>query len=220
MRLIFIPGLGENPDVFDLVAPALPGEKVLIDNWQELHAQRNAMDYARHLATKFQMDKDDVVIGHSMGGWVAIHLKQLTGCRVVQIASWTNQKKIIRPFPLPDWLSVTLARLGLYFLPSVRDFLVRKNYEGKPSRDFFISVFNRLMSADRTKVVAQLHVLLNQTALSPQTQPDLRIHTKGDLLISVPDEPFIEVPGDHFTLITHSASIASPIEALLKTRVG
>jgi pimeloyl-ACP methyl ester carboxylesterase len=216
-RLIFIHGLGEEPGIFDAIAPALPGEKIFIDNWKEIGAEDNAWQYAQSLVQRYVVKPDDVVIGHSLGGWVGIHMKQHSGCRVIQLASWTNPHKIIRPFGLPDSLSLWLARNGLYFSTVVRGIIERKQYRGKPSRDLFISTFDRLMNSERSRVVAQLRILLNPTGHPLTVAPDLRVHARGDTLVRIPDEPFAEVPGDHFMLMTFPEAV---IRAILATLVS
>ena len=44
-----------------------------------------------------------------------------------------------------------------------------------------------------------------QTLFAPvpplAVQPDLRVHAKRDNIVFTPDEPYTEVPGDHFSLV-------------------
>jgi hypothetical protein len=46
-------------------------------------------------------------------------------------------------------------------------------------------------------------------------QPDLRIHARADTIIRYPDEPALEVPGDHFSLHTHPREVYEPIRDFL-----
>jgi hypothetical protein len=41
--------------------------------------------------------------------------------------------------------------------------------------------------------------------------PDLRIHARKDTVIRYPKEPFHEISGDHFTLITNPNEVIEPI---------
>lgn len=50
-------------------------------------------------------------------------------------------------------------------------------------------------------------------------QPDLRIHARPDNIVGSPDETFVEVPGDHFSLVFHPELVAAPIRTLLGSRV-
>lgn len=91
MRLIFIPGFGEDPSIFDRIHPHVKGEKIFLNNWVLLgdhpRSELNALLYARELADRFDIKRDDVIIGHSMGGWIAYHIKHLVRCPIIQIGS-------------------------------------------------------------------------------------------------------------------------------------
>jgi pimeloyl-ACP methyl ester carboxylesterase len=217
-RLIFIPGLGEEAFIFDKIHPRLPGEKVIVDNWALIDGDSRpaltARVYARELADRYAITSQDVVIGHSMGGWIALHLKQLTGCRIVQIASWTDQRKVNRPvenLKLIYWL----VEWGLYFNRWVLRRMIRKYYRNKPSEAIFSTVFRRLMQGSREGAANQLRLIFNPVAEPLQVAPDLRIHARGDHLVRFPDEAFLEVPGDHFTLYTQPEAVYGPVAAFL-----
>ncbi|EMR02458.1 alpha/beta fold hydrolase [Cesiribacter andamanensis] len=221
MRLIFIPGFGEEAPIFDQLLPALPGPKVLVDNWALVgdypRPALTAAAYARELAERFGIGEEDVVIGHSMGGWIGLHLKQQTGCGLVQIASWTDPAKVVRPIKsrrMVYWL----AKKGMYLNRLVLGVLVWRYYRNSPSRPVFSQVFMRLCRGNRDTVVNELRMILSPLPAPPGVQPDLRIHARADSLVRFPDEACCEVPGDHFTLCTHPDRVLAPILALLQER--
>jgi pimeloyl-ACP methyl ester carboxylesterase len=221
MRLLFIPGFGEDRAIFAALAALLPGEHVFIDNYRELGAAPQpaltALDYAAALIARHGITaSNDVVIGHSMGGWIAHAVKHLAGPRIVQIASWTDPRKVWRPLPTPGMI-YRAARSGLYLNAFNKHVLLRLQYHGKPSAAVFAAVFDNLRHSPKEYVVNQLRVILNPLPVPIHTEPDLRIHSRGDRLIRFPDEPVVEVPGDHFNLVTHAWAVAEPINGLLRS---
>jgi pimeloyl-ACP methyl ester carboxylesterase len=219
MRLFFVPGFGEEESIFEKVAPHIPGEKTFLNPWllagNQPRPGLNALVYARELSGRFGITKNDVVIGHSTGGWVALHLKHLTGCTAVQIASWTDPGKVIRPVPnrrLIYWASDS----GLYFNSFVKRLIVQLRYRNKPSREIFSRVFTRLSEGNKHNVTNQLRLIFNPVPEAVTVQPDLRIHARADSIIRFPDEPVVEVPGDHFTLYTHPEKVYRPVLSLLQ----
>lgn len=221
MRLFFIPGFGEDPSIFDKIHPHIPGDKVLIKNWELIGDQPRpaltALQYARELVEEFGITQDDVVIGHSMGGWIAFHIKHLVHCPIVQIASWTNDRKVARftaNLPLVYWM----VKKGLYFNRLVKYLLVHRKYRNRPSEGILGQVFDRLRKGNKDNVVNQLRIVFTPTDKNITEQPDLRIHARADRIIYFPDDPCLEVEGDHFTLYTHPEQVYRPILAFMEQR--
>jgi len=219
VRILFVPGLGEEPFIFDKIQEFVPGEKVFIDNWKVLkdvpEKGLNVLVYARFLVERFEITKEDVVIGHSMGAWVAWYIKQAKGCRAVQIAGWTDSQKIMK-VPLPRPLMFRLAKIGFGFNRLSRYIIVWLHYRNKPSREIFISIFERLRRGNKLTVAKQLMIIFNPVREPMTVMPDLRIHAKEDRIVKFPREPFHDVPGDHFTLFTHPDTVYHPIVQFLK----
>lgn len=223
MQLFFIPGFGEQPSIFDKINEYFPSQQIFIDNWELLGNQPrpnlNVLIYAQELVEHFNITKEDMVIGHSMGGWIAWHVKHLVGCRVVQIASWTDPKKVVVPFSNPN-IIYWITKSGLYLNPITRQFFLWQNYYNKPSSEIYLKVFNTLIKGNKQNVLNQLRVTLNPVNESISVAPDLRIHSKADTTILFPDEPTHEVPGDHFNIWTHPEAVYAPIPDLLAKPVG
>ncbi|RYZ23121.1 MAG: alpha/beta hydrolase [Chitinophagaceae bacterium] len=221
MRIYFITGLGEDGFVFERLATMLPGRKSILSLWNELPDRHqpglNVQAFARELSARQGITAGDLVIGHSTGGWVAVHVKQLTGCAVVQLASWTDGGKVIVPVRNRR-LIYFAARTGLYLNRPVLRRSLKRFYEGKPSRDLFQTVFLRLITGNRANAVNQLRLIFNPFPQGLTVAPDLRIHALADRIVRPPDEAFVEVPGDHFALYTHAAEVAAPIVSFIRSR--
>jgi len=219
MRIFFIHGFGENEAIFSKISPFIQGEQVFLNVWELLgDAPRpgiNVLDFGKELVQKYAITKDDVVIGHSMGGWIALHVKYLAGCQIVQIASWTDPARIISPFKSPG-LYLWLVRHGLIFNRFVKWLSISKNYKVKPSIDIFSETFDRLMHGNKENVINQLRLILTPVPEKVTVIPDLRIHALEDSIVRPPREPYYEVPGDHFTLYTQPQTVYDPIVAFLE----
>lgn len=219
-RLIYIHGYVEDETIFDNLAPLLPGELVLKLNLQREFVQWNPDDrtvnvstLAQYLVRMHQIGPADVVIGHSMGGWIAANLKAQTGCWAVLISSYTDIKKVITPTRhiglvrlLVNWGVVQSKGFASYAL---------KKYPFDESRVLHKSLIANLTSQSRRYIYQQLRVLLAPYPTPPAT-PDLRIHTRLDNVLRYPDEPYHETSGDHFNLVFHPETVAAPIRAWLE----
>jgi len=215
MRIIYIPGFGEKPNIFDHIAPHIASsESIILDNWVLLQnmpiKELDALSYASTLVTTYNITRDDVIIGHSMGGRVALYIKHLVNCRIVQIASWTDPAKIIWPIANLTVIHF-LVKSGLFFNRFVRKYFSSKNYNDKPSADIFAETFERLKRGNKVDVMKQLRVIFKSVKVKVKVTPDLRIHSPADSIVRPPSEPFAEVPGDHFVLYTHPQKVYSPI---------
>ncbi|MBO0949327.1 alpha/beta hydrolase [Fibrella forsythiae] len=214
-RLIYIHGYVEDPSIFDNLAPLLPTNSVLKLNLQDEFARWNPDDktvnvstLAQYLAKTHQIGPGDVVIGHSMGGWIAANLKAQTGCRAVLISSYTDVKKVIT-FTRNIGLVRLLVHWGIVQSKGFASYALKK-YPFDESRALHKSLIGNMTNQPRRFVYQQLRVLLAPFPL-PHAVPDLRIHTRPDNVLRFPDEPFHETPGDHFNLVFHPEAVAAPI---------
>jgi pimeloyl-ACP methyl ester carboxylesterase len=219
LRILLIHGYVENPAIFDTLAPLLPTDtnQVRLDlatecaDWNP-SSPVNAFTISQFLSKKYQIGRADVVIGHSMGGWIGANIKQLTGCRLIQLASWTDQAKIISPLRNLTVLRF-MARTGLSQHRAVLNYL-QKPYPFTESRALLISLVQGIADLDSGYLFQQQCILF--APVPPLTiRPDLRIHARPDNIVRPPDEPYTEVPGDHFSLVFHAPIVAEIIDKLL-----
>ena len=222
-RIFLIHGYVEDPTIFDKLVPRLPpAEYVRIDladefgRWQPT-GPINVRRLAQYLTDQYTITADDVVIGHSMGGWTAITIKQVSGAAAIQLASWTNQRKILFPTDNLNILRI-LLHSGLTQSRSLNNYF-KKQYPFAESRELYNGLIDGSMRMTRRYIWQQLQTLF--ATVPPLTvQPDLRIHARPDNIVGVPNETFVEVPGDHFSLVFHPEHVAAPIRTLLSSRVS
>ncbi|SOD97422.1 alpha/beta fold hydrolase [Spirosoma fluviale] len=219
MRLIFIPGFGEGPTIFEHIAPSLPGNKLFINNLDLLGVDysptRTVTQYAEQLIEHHNINRQDVLIGHSMGGWVAYAIKQLTGCAIVQIASWTDPEKVrspVKDLVVLEWL----VRKNLYLNGTTKKLILWLGYRDKPSAQVMNDVFQNLINSPKGYIMNQLGIILNPANPQTPAQPDLRIHARNDSIVGFPDQQTQFVPGDHFSLVTHPGDVSALLNDFLK----
>ncbi len=218
-RLILIHGYVEDPGIFDRLAPLLPTGTVLrinieseFDRWQP-KGPVNAYTLAQFLRKSYTITADDVLIGHSMGGWIAINLKALTGATTIQISSYTNQHKPVSPIRSLAVIRF-LANTGLLQSQPVISY-IKKKYPFPESRALNFALVDRMAGMRKAYISWQMTILF--APVPPLTvSPDLRIHAKADNIVLPPDEPYTLVPGDHFALVFHPNEVADPIRKLLQ----
>ena len=216
-RLILIHGYAEDPTIFDALRPLLLPANILTINVEDefgrwpARTPVNAYALAVFLANQYAITAEDTVIGHSMGGWIAINVKAVTGATVVQIASFTNQRKVVSPVYHAETLRF-LANRGLLQTQFSIDF-VKNRYPFAESKALNFRLLDRLQTMRRAYIAWQLSVLF--APVPPlAVSPDLRIHATADNIVRAPDEPYIEVPGDHFCLVFHPTAVAEAIQTL------
>lgn len=219
MRILFIHGFGEDEAIFSKITPAIAGEHVLLNVWDllgnEPRPDINVLDFAKEIVDKYAITKEDVIIGHSMGGWIAYHIKQITGSPIIQIASWTHYDRVILPISKPT-IIYWMVRNGLFFNKFQKGLYTFFGYQNKPSKEIFRTTFDRLIAGNKENTVNQLRLILTPVPEHMSVKPDLRIHARKDIVIRPPREPFHLVSGDHFTLYTNPQEVYEPIVVFLK----
>ncbi len=219
-RYIFIHGYVEDSTVFDNLRPLLPDhEPVLIDLEAEFSRWKptgnmTVVRVAEYLVKTHNITKDDVLIGHSMGGWISIHVKQLTGCITVQLASWTDQAKLVSPIHSLGVL-LFMVKTGIMQGSGFRDY-AKKQYPFDESRAMHRHWVDEKMAKQSRQFVAQQVQILFGKVPPLTVSPDLRIHARPDNIVRPPDEPFAEVSGDHFSLYFHAPVVAEAMKERLK----
>jgi pimeloyl-ACP methyl ester carboxylesterase len=218
MRTFFLPGFGEEPWIFDQIAPQIGGQHVFIRHrdlmGDRLREAYDVQQYAQALIETHHITPQDRLIGHSMGGWIAYSVKQLTGSPIVQIGSWTDPDKVVLLVKEPNTV-YWLVRNGLYLNHFNKWYFSWRSYRGQPSRRVFEPVFQHLIDSPPGYVLNQLQVILTPVQWASPQAPDLRIHAQADTIVRPPDEPFAEVPGDHFCLVTEAEPIAAAVSRVL-----
>lgn len=219
MRLIFIPGFAEDEKIFGKLTPLLDGEKLVLNSWKlvgdQHRANFNALKFAHEFVETYSISKSDILIGHSMGGWIAYFVKHLVGCPIIQVASLTNTDRI-KPPVFHSGLMYWFIRKGLAFNRFTTWLSSFGLYHHHYSHDIFMYFAGLLRRGDRENIVNQLKLLLTPVDEVITVEPDVRIHGTEDNILRPPVESFYEVSGDHFILYTNAGPVAFTIKSFLK----
>jgi hypothetical protein len=219
MKLIFIHGFVEDSTIFNEIRKIITtGEQIALNLEEDLAAWHDApedMDVqklALHLIQKYKITAQDCVIGHSMGGWIASYIKQNVGCKAILLASLTNQAKLLSPLKNLTLLKYSV-RWGITQGSTMVSYL-KNMYLFPESKQLYDGLIDGLAVMDKKCLFQQLQVLFAK--VPPLTiTPDLRVHARKDNIVAFPDEPFVEVSGDHFSLIFHPKDVCEAIMKVL-----
>jgi pimeloyl-ACP methyl ester carboxylesterase len=220
-RLFLLHGYVEDSTIFDPLRPLLTAaaRQAIVDvelentfgKWQP-RGPVNAATLAQHLIDIYDITTQDVIIGHSMGGWIATHIKQLAGCPVILLGSFTDQRKIVSKMRSPFLLGL-IVKTGLMQSNYMRR-RVKQAYRRDESRALHAQLADSMVRMPRRYVHQQLQVLF--APAPPLTvQPELRLHARHDNIIRPPDEPYVELPGDHFAHYYYPQLAAQEINRVL-----
>jgi hypothetical protein len=219
MKLLFIHGFVEDHTIFNELRKSITqGEQIALDleielaNWEGAPVNLDVQKMASHLIMKYEITAQDCVIGHSMGGWIASYMKEECGCKAILLASLTDQKKLITPLTNPTLIKY-LIKFGI-FQSSFMDSFLKKDYKFQESKKLYDGLIDGLIKMDKKILFQQCQILFEK--VKPLTiTPNLRVHARKDNIVQFPDEDFIEVSGDHFSLIYHTQQVVSAIQKVL-----
>jgi hypothetical protein len=219
MKLLFIHGFVEDHTIFNEVRKTITqGEQVAIDlekvlaDWHDAPKDLNVQKMASYLIRKYGITSQDCVIGHSMGGWIASYMKEECGCKVILLASLTDQKKLITPLTNPILIKY-LIKFGI-FQSSFMEIFLKKDYKFQESKQLYDGLIDSLIKMNAKILYQQCQILF--TKVKPLTiTPNLRVHAIKDNIVHFPDEEFVEVAGDHFALIFHTDQVVNAIQKVL-----
>lgn len=219
MKLLFIHGFVEDHTIFNEVRKTITqGEQIALDlekvlrEWQDAPEDLDVQKMASYLIEKYEITSQDCIIGHSMGGWIAAYMKEECGCKAVLLASLTTQKKLITPLTNPTLIKY-LIKCGI-FQSSMMEKFLKKDYKFQESKQLYDGLIDGLIKMNAKILFQQFQILFSR--VKPLTiKPDLRIHARKDNIVRFPDEEFVEVSGDHFSLVYHTKEVTDAIQNVL-----
>jgi hypothetical protein len=219
MKVLFIHGFVEDHTIFNEVRKTITqGDQIVIDlekvlaEWHDAPEDLDVQKMASYLIKKYEITSQDCVIGHSMGGWIASHMKEECGCKAILLASLTDQKKLITPLTNLTLIKF-LIKFGI-FQSSMMESFLKKDYKIQESKQLYDGLIDGLIKMNKKILYQQSQILFAK--VKPLTiTPDLRVHALKDNIVRFPVEDFIEVSGDHFSLIYHTQQVVNAIQKVL-----
>ncbi len=219
MKLIFIHGFVEDHTIFNEIRKTITqGDQIALDletvlrEWHDAPEDLDVVKMASYLIQQYKITAQDCVIGHSMGGWIASYIKEQVGCKAILLASFTDQKKLITPLTNPTLIKY-LIKTGI-FQSSVIEWFLKKDYKFKESKQLYDGLIDGLVKLDKKILYQQFQILFAKVKPLSIT-PNLRVHARKDNIVGFPDEEFIEVSGDHFSLVYYPEQVIDAIRKIV-----
>ncbi|MGI4835653.1 MAG: alpha/beta fold hydrolase [Janthinobacterium lividum] len=221
-RLLLLHGYTESSRIFDPLRPLLPPGlavvamelPVALASWRPL-GPVNVASVAQRLAEFYQITPPDVVLGHSMGGWLAAYLKQQTGCTAVLLSGFTDQGRVVAATR-----GLGLLRLVVYSgLLQSRWLSARfkRHYRRAESRPLYHQLVDDTRLLSRRHLYQQLQILF-APAPPLRVAPDLRLHAPGDTIVRPPQEFYLPLAGDHFGHYYYPQQVVAALGPYLAAR--
>jgi len=202
-RLFLLPGFGEDERCFDELEQLISGyEKIHIDYRPVLNKfifpLITVQQFARQLIKHYGIHPGDKLVGHSMGGFFSFQIRELIGCDICLIGSFSDPEKVFHTVPQVPRITQIAALTGIIKTAALKKYLL-----GKIKNEHIKNVQAGVMDNFHTFTNTQL-ALMSEMIYAPKIPSKLpnplRIHDKRDRIVRPPDEPYIQMEGGHFCL--------------------
>lgn len=221
-RVLLLPGFGEDDKIFRKMKPYLNGYSLLYVDYRDVlskfEVETISLDkFVQEMIEYYDITQNDILIGHSLGGFISHRIKQLVNCPNCLIASCTDPSKI--KFPVSFKRIIKLLTMNGMFTSRVFKELLWKTYQRKPSVEEIehtLTVFESYEKEDIFKLIKIIEPKKKSwTRIFRKNRirrPSLIIHPIADWIVKSPDEDHIKVPGDHFALATYPEIVGQHLE--------
>lgn len=219
-RIILIPGFGEDEHCFRNITQYLAPHPYKIINYRTTVDRYSIFNFSlktfvSQLIVDNDIRPDDLLIGHSLGGFIAYNLRQVLGCEACLIGAFTSPNKVRYPVS-SKWIMNAYVLLGGLKLSIGKKIAMRRRV-GMPSLAEASAVYDNFATF-KNKTLYNLLQLTYSQPLANDKPEVLRIHSKADIVVRLPDEPFTEVAGDHFNLLLEHETVGKVLQKWLKTK--
>ncbi len=221
-RLILLPGFGEDDRIFRNLAPQFKQYDILHVDYRDVLRNFNVKDitlrkFIESMIRYYDINDSDILIGHSLGGFIAHQIRQTVDCQNCLIASFTDPSKVKLPVSYKRLMKF-LTMKGMFTSKLFKE-VVWTTYKRKSSAveiENVLSVFESYSKEDIYKLIKIVEPQKRKwTKLFVRKQvskPSLIIHPASDWIIKRPDEDHIKVKGDHFALATNYEIVGKHLE--------
>ena len=186
-----MPGFGEDSFCFDEIVPYLNDFELKIVDYRPtldkfIFPFISLRTFTKQLVADNNILKEDKIIGHSMGGYFAFSVRELTGAQICMIAAFSGPQKLYHFFPTFP----RSTQLKSFLLNKIKDEKIKKVQE---------AVMENFKTFSNLQLAKMMEMNYEKKIISSYPNP-LRIHDVNDKVIKAPDEPFTSISGGHFCL--------------------
>jgi hypothetical protein len=170
--------------------------------------------FTKQLVEDNNILKEDKIIGHSMGGYFAFSVRELTGAQICMIAAFSDPKKVFHFFPAFPRSTQLNILSGLLKTDYLKSFLLDKIKDEK-IKEVQETVMENFKTFSNIQLAKMMEMNYEKKIISYYPNP-LRIHDEKDKVIKVPDEPFTSISGGHFCLNLYPKETIAAMKDFLK----
>ena len=219
-KIFLLPGFGEDGFVFNELLPYLNTHKkeiIKIDYRPVLDKFTfpfiTVQQFSNKLIKYYNINSNDKLIGHSMGGYFSFQIRELIGTDIIMIGSFNDPKKIIHILPQFPRFTLFTTITGIAKQSWVKKYLLSKikNEQIKAIQSKIMDNFNNFTNNE----LALMLEMNYQQKIKTNLPNPIRIHDKNDKIVSPPDEPYHQIKGGHFSLNIHPEEVYTIIKTIL-----
>lgn len=217
-RIFLLPGYGEDHRAFRQLAPYLDSFDLIPVDFRTVLGKLSVFSmssekFAKLLVSHYHIRDKDLLVGHSMGGYISFQIRELQGNSIAMIGSFSDPGKIVHL--VPDWpiLTPVFAGTGFSKTQAAKDFL-RKKVAGKEFEHAMMEVVDNFRTF-RNEELLKLSLLTLEKKPTSQLPNPLRIHADNDRTVRPPDEIYHKVDGGHFCLNLYPEQVFNAMETFL-----
>ena len=212
-KMYFLPGFGEDSFVFDDLKKYFTNYQIIDVNYRVSldkisFATMDVGLFCKQLIQEYGITKDDILMGHSMGGYFSFVIRETILCQIVMLASFSNPNKIVR-LVNNQWVNVAMAKMGLLGTRFFQNLLLKAS-KGKYFEQEIEKVIRNLSNFSTAQISKMIKLSFGKPVHTVLENP-LRIHAKNDVIVRPPDEPYELCSLGHFCLILETEVIANII---------
>jgi len=215
-----MPGFGEDSFCFDEIVPYLNDFELKIVDYRPtldkfIFPFISLRTFTKQLVADNNILKEDKIIGHSMGGYFAFSVRELTGAQICMIAAFSDPQKLYHffpTFPRSTQLNIISGFLKTNYLKS---FLLNKIKDEKIKK-VQEAVMENFKTFSNLQLAKMMEMNYEKKIISSYPNP-LRVHDVNDKVIGAPDEPFTSIAGGHFCLNLYPKETIEAMADFLKT---
>ncbi|MFN8284245.1 MAG: alpha/beta hydrolase [Chitinophagales bacterium] len=218
-KLFLFPGFGEDTFCFNEITSMIDGYKFVHVDYRPILDKFifpfiTVKQFAKQLIQHYNIQPNDKIVGHSMGGYFAFQIREMQGNEICMIASFNDPKKLIHFVPKVPRITFLASFTGLVKQEFIKNYMLNRVKE-----ENYKKILSQIMDHFRTFSNTQLSLMMEmnyQPKIKSSLPNPLRIHDIKDRVVSPPDEPYIQIGGGHFCLNLFPEETVAAMQDFLK----
>ena len=214
-RLLLLPGFGEDERIFRNIIVYFGNYDVEVLDYNDVlpsfsYKSIHLQQFIESIINFYDISDRDILIGHSLGGFIAHRIRQEVGCPICMHGSFTHPSKI--KVLIGNKFIIKKAIMNGLFSSLAFKKVAKWLHLTSDSKEDMDYVIENLKNYGKRNILKLIYLFFNRkkrflnwlrTNPGYDFSPNLIIHPKKDNIVNPPDEDYFEVDGDHFSISTH-----------------